>query len=80
MRKKLLFFLRINKKVLIGMLLGLVAGYLYWLNYGIYWGSYFLSAECWVNCIYGCLVGGFLSVIFTGSKDKVSVLDKDKRV
>lgn len=79
MKKILLFFLRINKKTLVGMLLGLISGYLYWLHFGLYWGSYFLSAECWVNCLYGCLLGGFLAIVFTERNKDLSFFETNQK-
>ncbi|KKB53069.1 hypothetical protein HMPREF1212_01231 [Parabacteroides sp. HGS0025] len=70
--EQIVFFIRINKKVLIGMLTGAIIAYLYWLNYSIYWGTYPLSSECWVNCIYGFLFGGLIGSLFQDNEIKAA--------
>jgi len=70
--EQIVSFIRINKKVLIGMLTGAIIAYLYWLNYSIYWGTYPLSSECWVNCIYGFLFGGLIGSLFQDNEIKAA--------
>ena len=70
--EQIVSFIRINKKVLIGMLAGATIAYLYWLNYSIYWGTYPLSSECWVNCIYGFLFGGLIGSLFQDNEIKAA--------
>ncbi len=70
--EQIVSFIRINKKVLIGMFTGSIIAYLYWLNYSIYWGTYPLSSECWVNCIYGFLFGGLVGSLFQDNDSKAT--------
>lgn len=70
--EQIVSFIRINKKVLIGILTGAIIAYLYWLNYSIYWGTYPLSSECWVNCIYGFLFGGLIGSLFQDNEIKAA--------
>ncbi|MDU1891404.1 MAG: hypothetical protein E6767_12015 [Dysgonomonas sp.] len=58
--RKLILFIRLNARVLIGLTIGLVLGYLHWYYFGYSWGTYPLSAECWVNCVAGATFGGFV--------------------
>ena len=62
--KKVLLFLQLNLKVLIGVAVGLALGYLHWYNYACYWGTYPMSSECWVNCLLGAAFGGFIMSLF----------------